>query len=71
MINFKDNFEKAESINTEENSIDSLISKAPDELTGMASLLKNNVESILEEFSGSVSSSEKIAVLTKLLKDLL
>lgn len=71
MINFKDNFEKAKFINTEENSIDSLISKAPDELTGMASLLKNNVESILEEFSGSLSSSEKIVVLTKLLKDLL
>lgn len=41
------------------------------ELTGMASLLKNNVESVLEEFSGSVSSSEKIAVLAELLKDLL
>lgn len=71
MIDFKNNFENAETINTEDNSIDILISKAPDELTGMASLLKNNVESIIEEFSGSVSSSEKIAVLTKILKDLL
>lgn len=41
------------------------------EISGMASLLKNNMESILEEFSGSVSSSEKIAVLSELLKDLL
>lgn len=40
-------------------------------IEGTASLLKNNVESILEEFSGSVSSAEKIAVLTSLLKNLL
>lgn len=41
------------------------------EISGMASLLKNNMESVLEEFSGSVSSSEKIAVLSELLKELL
>ena len=41
------------------------------EISGMASLLKNNMESVLEDFSGSVSANEKIAVLSELLRELL
>ena len=39
-------------------------------ISGMASLLKNNLESVLEEFSDSVNSKDKIAVLINLLKDM-
>ncbi len=67
--NFKENMEKARVISGNTELLDEYTSRV--ELTGMASLLKNNVESILDEFSGSVSSSEKIAVLSSLLKDLL
>lgn len=66
---FKNSIEKAKTISNNVESLDEYSSNA--ELSGMASLLKNNVESILDEFSGSVSSSEKIAVLSSLLKDLL
>lgn len=41
------------------------------ELTGTAVLLKNNMESILDEFSGGVSTMEKVEVLKQLLKGLL
>lgn len=74
LLNSLSDFKKAivtsDKISSNGDDISSLLSEKK-ELTGMASLLKNNVESVLEEFSGSVSSSEKIAVLTELLKDLL
>ena len=67
---FKEAIISAEKVSSGKNEIASLLEENK-ELSGMASLLKNNVESVLEEFSGSVSSTEKIAVLSALLKDLL
>lgn len=69
MIIFKRNLAEVQCINSTTNVIEEFSSNI--ELSGMASLLKNNVESVLEEFSGSVSSSEKVAVLSSLIKDLL
>ena len=69
MIIFKRNLEEVQCIDSTTNVIEEFSSNI--ELSGMASLLKNNVESVLEEFSGSVSSSEKVAVLSSLIKDLL
>ena len=40
-------------------------------ISGMASLLKNNIESVLDEFSDSVSSEDKVTILTALLKKLI
>ena len=40
-------------------------------ISGMASLLKNNIESVLDEFSDSVSSEDKVTILTALLKRLI
>jgi len=48
-----------------------IISNAPEELSPMGELLKNNVESALSEFSESVSTEEKIAILKELIKDLI
>lgn len=67
---FKNAILTSDKISDKGDDIATLLSEKRD-LSGMASLLKNNVESVLEEFSGSVSSSEKIAVLSELLKDLL
>lgn len=52
------------------NSID-LSDSSSVELTGTAILLKNNMESILDEFSGGVTTVEKVEVLKQLLKNLL
>ena len=70
LASFKESIIAAEKVSSEKNEIASLLEEDK-ELSGMASLLKNNVESVLDEFSGSVSSTEKIAVLSALLKDLL
>lgn len=67
---FRDTIISSKKVSTNNNEIASLLQENI-VLTGMASLLKNNVESILDEFSESVSSTEKIAVLSSLLKDLL
>lgn len=70
LCDFKKRLSEAVKIKSDNGDLSELLSKDMN-IEGNASLLKNNVESVLEEFSGSVSSSEKIAVLTSLLKDLL
>ena len=67
---FKATIESSETISESSESIGTLLSQTT-EIDGMSSLLKNNIESILDEFSGSVSSKEKANVLLTLLKDLL
>lgn len=54
----------------ESSNLDELLNKKY-ELSGVSSLLKNNLESVLEEFSGSVTSSDKVNVLLSLLKEIL
>lgn len=67
---FKEAIENSHDAQYIQNDLTNLISNNIN-LSNMANLLKNNVESILDEFSESVSTSEKIAVLEKILKDLL
>lgn len=55
---------------SESSNLDDLLNKKY-ELNGVSSLLKNNLESILDEFSGSVTSSDKVKVLLSLLKEIL
>ncbi len=70
MIDFESKILNAESIKLEEGNVDNLFLKDV-KVEGNANLLKNNIESVLDEFSGSVSLSEKIAVLSILLKKML
>lgn len=70
LYQFKNALTTAKIVSLENNDLSSVLN-SDDEISGMAALLQNNVESVLEEFSGSVTSSEKIAVLSKILKDLL
>ena len=52
--------------------LDSLLEGAEgDEETAMGKMMRNNLESILEEYGGSVSTSEKVSILKALLKELL
>ncbi len=67
---FKNAIESSDVISESSDSIGSLLNQT-EEVSGMSSLLKNNIESVLDEFSGSVSSKEKANVLLTLLKDLL
>lgn len=67
---FKEQIIHSKKVKSDAEGIASIINNEK-QLTEMASLLKNNVESVLDEFSGSVSAEDKIAVLTSLLKDLL
>ena len=61
----------SEKIALDKDEITNLLKDDNKEFSSMGKLLKTNVESILDEFSESVSSSEKIAILSVLLKDLL
>lgn len=67
---FKEAIMTTKTVSLKNNDLSAVINDDQD-ISSMATLLKNNIESVLEEFSGSVSSTEKIAVLSKLLKDLL
>lgn len=39
--------------------------------SSMGSLMKNNIEAILDEFSGSVSTKEKLSILASLMKEIM
>ena len=67
---FKSIIETTKKVNSDDSGIISILNNDV-ELSSMAMLLKNNVESVLDEFSGSVSSNDKLAVLATLMKDLL
>ena len=68
--NFKTSISSSTLSITESSNLDDLLNKKY-ELNGVSSLLRNNLESVLDEFSGSVTSSDKINVLLSLLKEIL
>lgn len=70
MEKFKNALDSSKKISDSASSLENLIQE-PKEITGMSSLLKNNIESILDEFSGSVSTEEKANVLLSLLKKII
>ena len=70
LADFKSQIVNSSKILTNRNDISSFLNN-DQQLSQMATLLKNNIESVLEEFSGGVTVDDKVAVLTKLLKDLM
>lgn len=67
---FKISINSYEKISNSTLSMDQLL-KESKEIDGVSTLLKNNIESVLEEFSGSITSKDKIDVLISILKDLI
>lgn len=70
VLDFKNEVINSSKVSADRDGISLLLNSNKD-LSQMATLLKNNIESVLEEFSGGVTSEDKVAVLAKLLKDLL
>ena len=70
LTEFKNSLLSARKMSKSNTMLSDLLNKEM-KLSGMASLLKNNVESILEEFSESVTNGEKVGVLVDLIKELL
>ena len=59
-------------INKDNASFDEIFDKLNAvEKTQMGILLENEVESVFEEYGGAVSSEEKVAILSKMLKRLM
>lgn len=70
MRKFKNTIESSDTVSNSNESLGSLLNQTK-EISGMSTLLKNNIESVLDEFSGSISSKEKANVLLTLLKELI
>ena len=70
LIDFKNSIASVKKMNKSNEALSEFLSKEKN-LSGMACLLKNNVESILDEFSGSVTTGEKVDVLIDLIRELL
>lgn len=67
---FKEDIRNAKTITDSSSAFEDLLNKDL-KIEGMSSLLKNNLESVLDEFSGSISPSEKVDVLLSLLKEIM
>ena len=70
LLDFKNVIGSSKLSISQSSNLDDLLNKEY-ELSGVSSLLKNNLESILDEFSGSVTSTDKVNVLLSLLKEIL
>ena len=66
---FYDDISNTKTINTATSSIDKLIEEvADDRRSEMGKLFQNSIENVLDEFGDSISSAEKISVLSAMLK---
>ena len=61
----------AEYINENTKNLINFLDKSDDEYSPMALMLKDSIQSTLEEFSDSVETSEKISILKELIKNFL
>ncbi len=68
---FVDNVKNAEYVNENTQNLIEYLDTNFDDISPMASVLKDNILSILEEYSDSVDNTEKITVLKDLIKRLL
>ena len=68
LIKFKQDVVSADKLDLSAEGINRMLEEENLQLDGMAILLKNNVESAIEEFSDSVSNDDKIKILTSILK---
>lgn len=64
---FKESIEKCDSIKADENILEQAMNTSV-EISDVGNFLKNNLEEVLDEYSESIDVSEKIAVLTEILK---
>lgn len=71
LLIMKNNIEESEDNHLESSSMMSIKNEDNEELSVMGDLLKNNVMSIMDEFSDSVSPKEKMEILKSILKDLI
>ncbi|MEG0978332.1 MAG: hypothetical protein RSE56_03755, partial [Bacilli bacterium] len=70
LSNFKEKISSNDQIYVDENNLFNFLSKEVD-LSSMGVLLKNNIESVFDEFADSVSSKEKLSILRNIFKKLL
>ena len=68
LIGFKDEIINAEKV---ENTNDLILNSSYEDISPIGSLFKTNIESILEEYSDSISTNEKIMILSELIKKML
>lgn len=68
---FKEEIKNAKYLSSWDNHLDNLLTSDNVKISEMGTTLKNNLESTLDDYSGSVPSSEKIAILTDILKKLM
>lgn len=68
LANFKKSVVNADRVDLSAEGIDKMFDDDNLQLDGIAALLSNNVESVIEEFSDSVSNADKVKILTKILK---
>lgn len=70
--NFKDVISEAKKIDTDELSIDSLLSNSSSvPISEMGQLMETTLQSTFDEYGGSVSNEEKIAILSKMLNKII
>ena len=69
---FIDEIKKSKKINSSNSTIDHFLAEINiNESSAMGRVLKNNLESTMEEFGESVSKEEKIAILSSILKNII
>lgn len=75
IVGLKDFFEKirrVRSLSISDSSLGDILEFSKNsEQTEMGKLLENNIQSIIEEFGGSVSNEEKLSILSNMIKDML
>ncbi|MDD6560149.1 hypothetical protein MOZ60_01955 [Stecheria sp. CLA-KB-P133] len=72
LLDFRNDLENSDKISTSESSLDDVLNKADSvEISQMGKLMETTVESTFEEYGDSVSTEEKIAILSKLLKSII
>lgn len=68
LIKFRESVMGAEKLDLSAKGINKMLTNDDLEIEGLAKLLSNNVESVIEEFADSVSNADKVKILTKILR---
>lgn len=69
--NFFNELSNSKRVDSDASGIKDLIASFGESTSSMGTLLKNNLESTLSEYGGSVSNEEKISILAKLIRGLM
>ena len=72
LLEFIDSLSTSKRVDINKTSINQILADGKNiEISDLAVLMKNNIESIIDEYGNSVSSEEKIFILANMLKDIL